>query len=73
MLEKSNGTGALALRQKVLLTARLRVSLFFEFSTIRKMGNLQKNFLDSRDISEIFGIPGIREISENFREKFCRA
>ena len=55
MLQKSNRTGPLADPQKVLLTARLRISLFLGFSTTRETGNFSKNSS---------GIPG------NFRTKF---
>ena len=56
MQEKSNRTGPLANRKKVLLTARLRVFLFLGFSTTRETENFQKN---------LSGIPG------NYR-KFSR-
>ena len=42
MLEKSNRTGLLADRKKVVLTARLKVFLFLGFSTTRETGNSQK-------------------------------
>ena len=61
MLEKSNRIEPLVDRQKVLLTARLKVFLFLEFSTNRETENFQKN---SREL---------REIAENFRGKFFRA
>ena len=64
MQEKSNGTGPLADRQKVLLTDRRRVSFFPGLLTTRGTGNFQKNF--SR-IPNIFGIPEF----ERFRRKFC--
>ena len=73
MLEKKNKTGPLADRQKVLPTARLRASLFLGFSTTRATGNFQKIFWEPREIfgiPRIFGIAGIQEIPENFREKF---
>ena len=58
MLEKSNRTGPLADRQKVLLTATLRVFLFLGFSTTRETGDFQKI---SREL---------REVHENFRGRF---
>ena len=64
LLQKSNGTGPSADRQKVLLTARLRVFLFLGFSTSRKTGfsnnfsGIPGNFfeLDYFDIFLIFSI-----------------
>ena len=51
MLEKSNRTGPRADRQKVLLTARLRVSLFLRFSTTREKVNFQTISREFREIS----------------------
>ena len=67
MLEKSNRTGPLANRRKVLLTARLKVSLFLEFSTTGETGIFQKisrEVWEIPGILKIFGIPGVREIFE---------
>ena len=61
MLEKSNETGPLADRQKVLLTARFRVFPFLGFSTTRETDIFEKIFWE------------FREISKNFRGKFFRA
>ena len=76
MLEKSNKIGLLADRQKLLLTARLRVSVFLGFSTAQETVNFQKISRELREIlgnPKIFGISRIREIPKKFRGKFFRA
>ena len=55
MLDKSNRIGPLVNRQKVLLTTRLRVTLFLRFSTTRETENFQKT---SREFREIFADMG---------------
>ena len=61
ILEKSNRTGPLADRQKVLLTARLRVFLFSRIFNYPGNGDFSKNFWG------IFGLSGkfLREIFSN--------
>ena len=65
MLEKSNRTGPLADRQIVLLTARLRLSLFLGFSTTRETRNFQKI---SREFRKSSGFPGFGKFPGNFSE-----
>ena len=60
MVEKSNRTVPLADRQKVLLTARLRVFLFLGFST-------------TRETQKFSGIPGFGKFPGNFLGKFFPA
>ena len=61
MLEKSTITGPLADRQKFLLTARFRASLFLGFSTTRETGNFQNISRNSGKFPESqksLGFPG---------------
>ena len=63
MPEKSNRTGPLADRQKVLLTAGLGFSLFLGFSTTRETENFQKVYREFSGFSEFEKLRG------NFRGK----
>ena len=68
MLEKSNRTRALADRQKVLLTIKLKVFLFLGCSTTRETGNFFE--LDYFDIFLIFSISSLIFGSFYFTENF---
>ena len=63
MLEKRNKIGPLADRQKVLLTAKLGISLFHGFPIFRE-------FREISGIPKSFGITEIRKISESIRGKY---
>ena len=61
MLEKSNRTGPLADRQKILLTARLRVSLFLfqlpgKREIFRKFFETSGKFPKSSEFPKIFAV-----------------
>ena len=76
MLEKSNRAGPLTDRQKVLLTARSRVSFFSDFQLPGKRKIFKKFSRELREvpgIPKIVGITGIQEIFESFRGKIFRA